>query len=215
MGFLGRIIKPLVENAFDRMQSEAMQARLKEQDKKISKVQSLFPIQELFNFGPMANITATYTTGIGVARTELQNVLGTAFAPLTRDIAAFTGGVRNLFEDYFFQNRLGGAIGQGLGQAAGFIAGFILPGGPLLWSQIFGFLGTFAGTFVQDFIESGPYEHPPVPGSPWEILPTPGPYDDLPAHAQEYIYELDQAITTDQIPAPVYRQQIRIGGHFI
>ena len=112
------------------------------------------------------------------------------FAPLTRDVAAFTGGVRNLFEDFFHQNRLGGEIGTIAGNAAGFIAGFILPGGPLLWSQIFGFLGTGVGTFVEAFIESDDYVHPDVPGSPGEIPPPPDPYGDLPDHARDYINNL-------------------------
>ena len=165
MGFLGRIIKPLVENAFDRIQSEAMQERLKEQDKKLAKVQSLFPIQDIFNIGPMASLGIAFNTGPQVARTELENVLGAAFAPLSRDIAAFTGGVRNLFEPFYFENRLGGLIGGGIGQAAGFIAGFILPGGPLLWSQLFGVVGTHLGTLIQGGL-FGPYEHPDVPGLP-------------------------------------------------
>ena len=155
-----------MENAFDRMQSEAMAERLKEQDEKVAKVQSLFPIQELFSFGPMANLTTAFTTGTNVARTELENLLGTAFAPLVRDINAFTGSVRNLFEGYYYKNRLGGAIGEGIGQAAGFIVSFYLPGGPLLWSQLFGVAGSFLGTFVQDFIESDAYDHPDVPGYP-------------------------------------------------
>lgn len=198
MGFLGRIIKPLVKNAFDRMQDEAMQERLKAQDEKVAKTLALFPIQELFNFGPMANITATYTRGVGIARTELENQLGSLFAPLMRDLNAFTGGMRNIFDNYYYENRLGGAIGGAIGQAAGFIVGFYLPGGPLLWSQIFGFLGIGVGTFVQEFVESDAYDHPDIPGSPGETLPPPDPYGDLPDHARDYINNLPV-----NAPAPV------------
>ena len=135
----------------------------------------------------MANINATFSTGVNVARTEVQNLLGTAFAPLMRDLNAFTGGVRNLFENYFFENRLGGAIGGGLGQAAGFIAGFILPGGPLVWSQLFGTAGIFLGTFVQDIIESDAYDHPDVPGYPGGNTTTGGGFV-LPPHLQISIF---------------------------
>jgi len=211
MGFLGRIIKPLVENAFDRMQSEAMVERLKEQDKQASKVLSLFPIQELFNCGPMANLNATFTSGIQVARTELSNELARAFAPLTRDVAAFTGGVRNLFEDFFFENRAGGLIGTSIGQALGFLAGFILPGGPLVWSQLFGAAGGFLGTFVQG--STGPADHPPIPGTPGDpalVGSLPGD-TELPSHVQDLI---NNALANPPDPV-IIRQQVRLGGHRI
>lgn len=183
MGFLGRIIKPLVENAFDRLQSEAMQERLKEQDKKASKILSLFPIQELFNFGPMANITAIVRGPQAAAQAELGRTVETFFAPFLADASAFTGGVRNLFEPFYYTNRFGGMVGGAVGGGAGFLLGFILPGGPLIWSSIFGWVGEHVGTFIQGAL-SAEIIHPDVPGSPGEIFPD-DPFGDLPQHVQD------------------------------
>ena len=162
MGFLGRIIKPLVENAFDRMQSEAMQERLKEQDKTLAKVQSLFPIQELFNFGPMAAGSTWRDIGRRKVQQEIEFGINKLFEPFIADYNAFQGTMETLFGPFWYENRVGTAIGEGIGTAAGFIAGFFLPGGPTIWAPIFGWLGGFLGTVASAL----DITHPDVPGFP-------------------------------------------------
>ena len=196
MGFLGRIIKPLVENAFDRWTSEEMQKRLKEQDEKASKTLALgSTIESFINIGPMASVMRGGGTAADAARKELGNILGSAFAPILSDIGAAARGWETLFSDFYYENRLGGLIGESIGQIGGFILGLYLPGPPGLWGDIFGWLGNTLGTFIQGWEDP---IHPDIPGSPGEIIPI-DPYEGLPEHAREYINDMP---TTPYIPTP-------------
>ena len=190
MGFLGRIIKPLVENAFDRMQSEAMQIRLKEQDKSLAKIQSLFPIQELFNFGPMSAASTWRDIGRRKVRQEIEFGINKLFEPFIADFNAFQGTMETLFGPFWYETRVGRAVGETIGGGIGYVAGFFLPGGPLLWQPIFGWLGGLLGTLVTGW---GDVNHPDIPGSPGEITtPSDDPYAYIP-------HDLPDIVTPDRV----------------
>lgn len=185
--FLTGFVKRKVTNMFEEWQDEETKKTLKEQGEKINKVVSIGGgiSQGLGALGIMRKQTA-FAAGQAKFYSELEFQLDKAFSPLTNELRYFQGQLEAQWGDFYYRNRLGGAIGTGIGQAGGFIAGFYLPGGPLLWSTLFGVAGGLIGTIIQegigagggeywqDYPEQGPeggYPAPPAPPNLWESAP--------------------------------------------
>ena len=202
MGFVSRFIQGKLENAFDRWQTEEMQKRHEEQDKKVSKVVGM--AQGLFDIGPIASVMSGGAWGVAGRQQVKQDInfyLSKTFEPILAEYYAFEGTLENLFGQWVYDNRVGQAIGETIGAAGGFVLGLYL-GNPVLWSNVFAWLGGWTGLFVESWAESSDYEHPDVPGYPG----TPTITDDLPTHAQDYI---DNMVATPEptTPTPTPRER--------
>jgi len=98
-------------------------------------------ITDLF-MGPMQ-------AGRAKAGSEVQFWIDKTFSPITNELRYLGGRIESIWGEFFYENRAGGFIGKNLGMGFGALAGFYLPGGPLLWSALFGIGGEVIGLFTQ------------------------------------------------------------------
>jgi len=221
--FISGIVKNKVSTLFEEWKEEG-------KTKALDEIAASKVAQGLNAFGTVTG--AVQSTGllsvgmkqdaISFAKSELEFGLKQLFAPILGEFYNWQGNLQDLFGAYYLRNRAGGLIGETLGGIGGFIAGFFLPGGPILWSNIFSWLGGFVGPFIQEFGTPGGWDHPDIPGSPGDTSVNDGIYVP-PDHDPSWFYPtetiVNQKIQTPREPGTIVSSRyIRFlfgGGHII
>ena len=138
-----------------------MYSNWKEQEKnKITKEQAEKERHQLKSFGKVSSAVALvsepFTRGMQIGRAKSQSDIdfwiNKTFSPITNELRFFGNRIASEWGQFFYENRLGATVGTTIGMGLGFIAGYFLPGGPALWSTLFGSVGNFTGAVTQEAI---------------------------------------------------------------
>ena len=188
--FLYGLVEKKVNNMYDSWkEQEKGKIMSQASEEAITRGISVFG-QTTAGLGVSQMISAPMQAGRGKVQSDVQFWIDKTFSPITNELRFFGNKIESDWAPFFYRNRMGGAIGRGIGTVAGAIAGFYLPGGPLLWSVLFGSVGEMTGIFTQEGFTDpqappGGYSFGPVFGADPFVTFTP-PADKPP---DEIIYD--------------------------
>lgn len=171
------MVKNKVANMFEDWKEEKKSAIVSEStEKAISKGLTVFgkvsgASDSLGIYNPMEGALR----GAAAGRSLIDHYINKTFSPVVNELRFFSNQMAVGFDAFFYQNKEGAALGQAIGGGFGFIAGFYLPGGPAVWTMLFGAAGSALGAGIQNWIEGQPpstiFDNPLVRGlTIWGIV---------------------------------------------
>ena len=122
------------------------------------------PIGFLKSIGVLGTGTAA-DIGYASYQAEFQHNIDAWAAPWTAFWRNYRSTLEQDFGSYYYENRAGGYIGKQIGGGLGWIVGLWFPPLQPLFTELFGELGHFLGTFISSAWTSD-VVHPDIPGSP-------------------------------------------------
>ena len=127
------------------------------------------PISFLKSIGVLGTGTAA-DIGQAAYQAEFQHNIDAWAAPWTSFWRNYRSTLEQDFGSYYYENRAGGYIGKQVGGGIGWLIGLWFPPLQPLFTELFGELGHFLGTFISSAWTSDVI-HPDIPGSPGDTTP--------------------------------------------